>query len=122
MLGGNLVAFEDFAQDGDFDAVEWCIVLRAGSYVVDQRKARPNFLLLSEDGRERKRARIAGTSSQTWQDGTMAEEKKGTNVRRGSNGAAMMLAAKPMRRKTTRERGMVVCLGKGGGRIQRSML
>ena len=40
-------------------------------------------------------------------------KRKGTNIRRGSNGTAMMFAAKPMSKTTTREEGMIVCLGRG---------
>ena len=36
-------------------------------------------------------------------------KRKGTNIRRGSNGTAMMFAAKPMSKTTTREEGMIVC-------------
>ena len=70
-------------------------------------------------GREREKAMSAGISGKT---GTMAEEKKGTDVRRGCSGAAMIFAAKLMRKKTTREKGEVVCLAKRLGGFQCSFI
>lgn len=112
MVNGSLVAFENLPHDRGFDAVEWCIVSGAGFYVSGLARGVIESSCCCWKMADRGKTRSTGTSGKTWQNGNSGK-RKGTNIPRGPSGAAMMFAAKPKRKRMTREEGMIVCLGWG---------
>ena len=80
MVGGSLVAFKYLTHEGGFDAVEWCIVSRAGFYVSGLAKG-----AIEASGcwrmADRGKTRSAGTSGKTWQNGNIAGKGKVSTYR-----------------------------------------